>query len=44
VCVVYALEGGCFEIGAPLSDAVLRALPLLAEDITKDIEQCMKRT
>jgi hydrogenase maturation protease len=44
VCVVYALEGGCFETGAPMSDAVVRALPLLAEDVTKDIEQCMKRT
>jgi hydrogenase maturation protease len=44
VCVVYALEGECFETGAPMSDAVLRALPRLAEDITRDIEQCMKRT
>ena len=44
VCVVYALEGERFETGAPISDAVARALPLLAEDITKDIEKCMKRT
>ena len=44
VCVVYALEGACFDTGAPLSDAVARALPLLAEDITKDIEKSMKRT
>ena len=43
VCVVYALEGGRFETGAPMSETVARALPLLAEDITKDIEQCMKR-
>ena len=44
VCVVYALEGECFDTGAPISDAVARALPRLAEDITKDIETCMKRT
>jgi hydrogenase maturation protease len=44
VCVVYALEGERFETGAPMSDAVTRALPRLAEDIAKDIEQCMKRT
>jgi len=44
VCVVYALEGGCFDTGAPMSDAVARALPRLAEDITKDIEKCTKRT
>jgi len=44
VCVVYALEGDCFDTGAPLSDAVARALPRLAEDITKDIEKCTKRT
>jgi len=43
VCVVYAVEGGRFETGAPMSDAVARALPLLAEDITKEIETCMKR-
>ena len=44
VCVVYAVEGGRFETGAAMSDAVARALPRLAEDITKDIETCMKRT
>jgi hydrogenase maturation protease len=43
VCVVYAVEGERFETGAPMSEAVQRALPLLAEDITKEIETCMKR-
>ena len=44
VCVVYAVEGERFETGAPMSEAVARALPRAAEDITKDIATCMKRT
>ena len=44
VCVVYAVEGERFETGAPMSGAVARALPRLAEDITQEIETCMKRT
>jgi len=44
MCVVYAVEGERFETGAPMSEAVARALPRLAEDITKEIETCMKRT
>jgi hydrogenase maturation protease len=44
VCVVYAVEGERFETGAPMSEAVARALPRAAENITKDIETCMKRT
>lgn len=44
VCVVYAVEGERFETGAPMSEAVARALPRAAESITKDIATCMKRT
>jgi len=38
VCVVYAVEGERFETGAPMSAAVTRALPRLAEGITREIE------
>jgi len=38
VCVVYAVEGERFETGAPMSDAVARALPALAEDIARELE------
>lgn len=37
-CVVYAVEGVSFETGAPMSEAVARALPVLAEDIAQEIE------
>jgi hydrogenase maturation protease len=38
VCVVYAVEAARFETGAPMSEAVARALPVLAQDITGEIE------
>jgi len=38
VCIVYAVEGGRFETGAPMSEAVVCALPVLAERMTKEIE------
>lgn len=38
VCVVFAVEGERFETGAPMSEAVTRALPRLAEAITREIE------
>ena len=51
VCVVYAVEGGRFETGAPMSEAVVRALPVLAErhnEGNRDVEargdaRCMRR-
>jgi len=38
VCVVYAVEGERFETGAPMSEAVAGALPVLAESIAREIE------
>jgi hydrogenase maturation protease len=38
VCVVYAVEAARFETGAPMSEAVARALPALAEKIAGEIE------
>lgn len=37
VCVVYAVEGERFETGAPMSEAVARALPEVTEKIAKEI-------
>ena len=39
VCVVYAVEGERFDTGAPMSEAVTRALPALGEEILKEIER-----
>ena len=36
-CIVYAVEGIAFEAGAPLSPAVARSLPSLAERLCHDI-------
>jgi hydrogenase maturation protease len=36
-CVVYAIEGACFEIGAPLSPPVKAALPIAAERLALEV-------
>jgi hypothetical protein len=39
-CLVYAIEGTSFEVGAPLSDEVARATEAIAPDILLgDIER-----
>jgi hydrogenase maturation protease len=38
-CLVYAIEGARFEIGAPLSPAVAAAAARLAEELAGELEQ-----
>jgi hydrogenase maturation protease len=38
VCVVYALEGACFENGAQMSAALAAALPVAAARIDEELE------
>jgi hydrogenase maturation protease len=38
-CVVYAIEGAGFEAGAPLSGAVLAAVPRVVERLCGELEQ-----
>ena len=38
-CLVYAIEGASFEIGAPLSPAVAAAAAKLATDLAGELEQ-----
>ena len=38
VCVVYAVEGERFETGAPMSEAVRRAVPRVSEKVAQEIE------
>ena len=37
ICIVHAIEAQGFEIGAPVSDAVARAIPAVAESLQLEI-------
>ena len=41
LCVVYAVEGSSFAPGTPVSPAVARALPLVAERLCRDIADAL---
>jgi hydrogenase maturation protease len=41
-CIVYAIEGQCFEMGAPVSDPVARAIEEVAGKVTEEICALLK--
>jgi hydrogenase maturation protease len=40
-CVVYAIEGSCFDQGAPLSEAVSRAVDEVVDRLRRDIQAAL---
>jgi hydrogenase maturation protease len=41
--VVYGIEGGSFEVGDELGDAVAAAVQQVADAVRKEVDECMRK-